>query len=750
MLLTSGERGGAVIHHLPELSREQRAERFGIVTSDAPAVAVVASFETISFSYSVGKTSLRKGGRWRIAWRWPLDWQALQTGAANADAYVTATVHSSSAEVSLSVSADGSWSFNPWNHHVEVTVSGGQLVEGDRLELTCGDRSAGGRGWRLPTFTSKSATFLAAIDPDGGDRWIRLTDPAAVCLTPGPPAKVSVVAPSEVCAHAHFNVIVRVEDTWGNPTALTDAAPLVAAVADDEVGGALSPQIEAVSLRTDWSVYDCRILAGEGGGSFRFAATTPGGLSGVSNPVRLLPRGRAPRLYWGDLHSGQTEYGCGDGSLTDHFQFARVAAGLQFASQQANDHYVSAGDWELIKSETESAHEDGVFVAFYGCEWSALTVDGGDRNVIYRHRDEPLHRSGRFYTESEEDATPDLQTAAEFHQVMRHKDVICNLHAGGRPTNLDFHEPAIEPLAEVHSTHGTSEWFVNDALERGYRPGLTAGADGVRGRPGADSPGWRQNRNVRSGLTAVYADKLDRDSLWEAFRARRCYATSGERIILWTEVDGQPMGSDLKTSGVPTLSVCVEGTAAIERIDVLRGTEIAHTVAPCAASESEIRVLWSGTEARGTASAQRVTWDGTLTSEGATLGSVRSVGFQTIEDEILLRHRQMIQWRAVTAGNRCGLIFTVEGDGKLKFSSLPCEVTVSVQEMRAESRQVDAGGLSRKVEFGPAPDESGPAKVEFSWRDEESIASGTYAYWVRVMQVDQSMAWSSPVYVTLG
>ena len=208
------------------------------------------------------------------------------------------------------------------------------------------------------------------------------------------------------------------------------------------------------------------------------------------------------------------------------------------------------------------------------------------------------------------------------------------------------------------------------------------------------------------------------------------------------------MGAEFETAGYPVLAVCVEGTAAIERVDVLRGTEIAHTVETCARSKSEIRVLWSGTETRGTARAQRVTWDGTLTFEGATVEAVRSVGFQTIDDKILRCDRQLIQWRAVTAGNRCGLIFTADGDGRLKFSSSPCELTLSLQEVRSAVTQIDAGGLSRKVEFGPAPDESGPLKVEFSWTDEEPLAPGTYPYWVRVVQVDQSMAWSSPVYVT--
>ena len=213
---------------------------------------------------------------------------------------------------------------------------------------------------------------------------------------------------------------------------------------------------------------------------------------------------------------------------------------------------------------------------------------------------------------------------------MKGKEVLVNLHAGGSPTNLDCHAPEIERLVEIHSGHGTSEWFVEDALRRGYKIGITAGTDGLTTRPGACHPGWRLTRNVRNGLTAVYAEELSRDALWAALRARRCYATSGERILLWVDVDGHLMGSEYETNDSPLINISVEGTAPIERVDLLRGTTVLcywHITPASKGSEggysmliapspfeidgAVIRILWGGTEKRGTAQAQRVTWDGT-------------------------------------------------------------------------------------------------------------------------------------------
>jgi len=40
------------------------------------------------------------------------------------------------------------------------------------------------------------------------------------------------------------------------------------------------------------------------------------------------------------------------------------------------------------------------------------------------------------------------------------------------------------------------------------------------------------------GLTAIYAKSLDKKDFWEALQARRCYATTGERMLLWVDVQG--------------------------------------------------------------------------------------------------------------------------------------------------------------------------------------------------------------------
>ena len=720
-LPATGFPGRGQVWHMAGMSAAERRRRHGTASCEPQGNLVAGERVRVAFGFELGETEIGRGGRLRVAWRWPFDW----TGLSPEDMEVSAP-----AEVAAVYEPRGD--LDPWNHHIELVVRAGKLRRGDRVDLACGGR----RGWGAPTFAAPAAGFLLLINPAGGDDWIRLPDPLPFALAPGAPLRLVAAAPSEGVVGKEVRIKVRAEDRWGNPAPLP-AAPRV------DAGEGVSSRAEGADGR---GVYGYA-LRWERPGVYRPRFEVPGaGLQAASNPVRLHPAPPALRLYWGDLHSGQTDIGCGAGSLEDHFAYARDVAGLQFASQQANDHYVGAGVWDHVRRVSRDFDAPGHFACFLGCEWSPPTEDGGDRNVIYRGDETRLRRSGRFFREEEPDPEPDLPRAPEFLAAMRGEEVVLNLHVGGRPTNLDYHEPAIEPLFEIHSTHGTSEWFVEDALRRGYKVGVTAGTDGVMGRPGACQPGRRLSRTVRNGLTAVYAGDLTREALWEAFKARRCYATSGERILLGVEVDGRLMGEEYETAGRPLVRIRVEGTAAVERVDLLRGVEVLCSWRTARLQAGSLRVLWGGAEKRGTARDQLVVWDGALHLEGGRVGDVRAVGLQSGADRIRRDGPRCIRWAAATGGNDMGLVCGVQGDGSGRFESEHCSFEFDLEQVRRAPMVVDAGGQGKYVEVGPAPAEDGPQRLELGFRDTAPLA-GEWPYWVRVVQVDRARAWSSPVYV---
>lgn len=743
-----------ILHHF-DMPDEERRRRHGAGTHTPIDSLTVSEATTVLFEWQVGEEPVITGGDLLVVWRWPFDWSDLQADNPGGDGFmqmeflpVGGDTDASSADVELSLRYNWIAGIEPWHHQIRINVVSGELRQGDRVRLTCGDQSQGGGGWRAPTCIDDECRFLMLIDHCGEQRRNRLVPQSAFHITPGAAVQLrAVVVQSDAVVGQPATLIVRGEDCWGNAAALPELPQITLAEGKGDVS--ITP-LEADTVRpaSHFAVTFSAV------GDYRLNVTADR-LSSETN--RVCVRDSLPdlQLFWGDLHSGQTQTGCGSGSLTQSYAFARDVSGLQFITHQANDHYVTLEDWQHTRETTRQFYESGRYVPLLGCEWSALTKDGGDRNVFYFDDEPQLRRSDRFFREAEPDPTPDARTGPEFHDAFRDLNVLVNIHVGGRMTNLDWYDQRIERLCETHSTHGTVEWFFMDALSRGYRVGLTAGTDGVMGRPGACHPGRRLIRNLRNGLTAVYAHELTRESLWEALQQRRCYATTGERIRLWFEVNGQAMGSELQTHKPPTVRFRVDGTKPIERVDLFRGIEIikSWTVAPPVISPVDepvtLRVLWGGTARKGTARLQRANWDGSLSVSNGTVELIEPINFQSSDDRATAVSATQIDWANQSAGNAAGVLIRVCGDDstELTFATGPATFSVRLTEVRSTSHRVDAGGVSRFAQVGPPPDANGPQLFEQDFTDVASV-EGEFPYWIRVTQIDQSLAWSSPVYVT--
>ena len=71
--------------------------------------------------------------------------------------------------------------------------------------------------------------------------------------------------------------------------------------------------------------------------------------------------------------------------------------------------------------------------------------------------------------------------------------------------------------------------------------GFTAASDNHLSQPGYTAPKGK-GLSQRGGLGAVLGAELTRDELFDNMRQRLTYATTGDRIILQTNVNGLEMG----------------------------------------------------------------------------------------------------------------------------------------------------------------------------------------------------------------
>ena len=452
--------------------------------------------------------------------------------------------------------------------------------------------------------------FWVGIDATGAGEFVTLTESPYLAVVGGEAVKLAAVAPSTVVAGKPFRLLVRAEDAWGNPAhAYTGTVTLDAPGIDiprDEQRLTFEPD--------DHGVRTIEGCVATGPGTHRLHAEDPQrGLAARSNPIACTVRQPAHTLFWADPHGGQVALAA---KIPDFFRFARDVAALDFVGYQRNDHMVSAEDWRLQQEAEAAFTEPGRFVPLPGFEWSPDTARGGHHNVYFRRYNQPIRRNSHAQVADKSDIDTDLPHVRDLYAAYRHGDVLITPHVGGAHADLSYHEPSLEPAIEMTSTHGSFEWFLEEALQNRYTVGFLGGSDSHTGRPGTDAPGYQPRRYAQAGLTGIYAAELTLDAFFAALKARRCYATTGARIILHVAADGHPMGAAYGTASPPNVSVAVTGTAPLESVELYRGLEriYSHPI-ETRPDPNCVRILWQGASRKSSYSG--VVWDGAVISETA-------------------------------------------------------------------------------------------------------------------------------------
>ena len=710
---------------------------YGWAEIDPEGPVVAGSVGTWRITYHAGRYGVDDGGVIKIAWRDVSDWAPPHFEDPRAPEYATVAT---SGPVALKAAFERQRYLRPWRLTTTIDVSDDSLSEGDTVTLTLGDTRGGSPGSRAQTFCQDAFEFRVAVDWCGTWVYVEVPSPK-VRIASGPPHRLEVVSPSQVGPGEETWVGVRVVDGWGN----------ICTGYEGEV------RIEAAGLEGLPKVY--RFGPGDGGvrrfehvkasgaGVYRVRVVDrENGLEAEGNPLQSVESPADCRPFWGDLH-GQSEETVGTNPVSSYFRFAREAAMVDFAGHQGNDFQVTAEVWEEIRAQARKQYAPGHFVPFIGYEWSGNTPLGGDHNIYFPGDDGPLHRSSHVLIPDKSDADTDCMHIKDLYAALQEEDALIVPHVGGRYADLQWHDPGLEPAIEVYSEWGEFEWFLREALERGYRVGFVAGSDDHKGRPGAAPPGGG-SFGVRGGLTCLYARELTRAGLWEAFRARRCYGTTGQRILLEVRADGHPMGAEFQTRTPPEIAVRVVGTAPIERVDLFRGLEQVYSFPEqIDRDESQVRVSWSGQRIR--ARKRRVVWDGYLEIDRGRITEARGYAFDSPAEGIEQAAEQMVSWKSVTTGDADGVVLQLDAppEAVLQFHTGVVDHSLTLEEMAVGPVEVEAEGIDVKVVFERLPMDAG-REVAFTFREAE-LPVGCHPYWVRVVQTDGAKAWASPIYTTL-
>jgi len=704
-----------------------------------PKTDVVAgSMVTLTLTYTVGRFGIDDGGSIRIARRSVCDSERPQLRDPQASGYTTVAT---TGDVRLIARYDDRGHIRPWRGALQIDVRDGSLREGDTITVIFGDRSGGGPGIRMQTFREAEHIFKVLVDCFGTGRFEEIEESPHIRIIGGPADEIQVVAPSDAVAGSPIPVTVRGLDTWGNRS---DGYRGRVSFSSSDPDASLPGEYQFTGEDRGARRFDGVVLNSPG--LHTISVRDDGGREALSNPIVVRRERPRLRLFWGDIH-GQTKQTVGTGTLDEYFSFARDVAALDFSGWQGNDFQVTRELWREAREATRRFNEPGRFVTFLGYEWSGLTPAGGDHNIYYLGDEGEIHRSNHWLIDDKSDLDTDRYPISELWRTFRgRRDVMAVAHVGGRHANLDYFDPERVPLIEVHSHHGTFEWFLEEALRRGLRVGFVANSDDHTCRPGLTYPSDRFC--TRGGYVGAYAPELTREALWEALWSRRCYATTGERIILWVEVDGHPMGEEFEGSAPPNISVKVHGTAPLHEVEVKRGVETIYRhpfAEPRGEEDRLIKIEWSGVRVRSRP--KRVDWTGGLHLDRGRIVSYSAFAFDYPDQGVRRISNQRLEWTSTTGGDPDGVILRLDApdDAEVHFYSKPVSFTFKPRDVGYEPMVIDAGGVNQRVKVSEISGGDLPRSLEFSYVDGHP-KPGVNPYWVRVVQSDGAMAWSSPVY----
>jgi hypothetical protein len=705
------------------------------------------TFGTWRVTFVCGRVGMDDGAHIRICERQVCDWERPQFDRPGESGYTTAETDGD-AQVELA------WfetlNERPFRRTLQVTIANGSLRPGERVVVTYGDRSGGGPGRRAQTFREPESEFQVLADPFGAQRYFPVPDHPYLGVFGDRACEIELRCGSQFQPDEAIGLHVRLVDKWGNSD--EGARARIALSADGPVRG-LPANIEFAP--DDAGVKVVRGISIPAAGVLRFHASSADLPAARSNPVHVqdeLPQGR--RVRWGDMH-GQSRESVGTLDAADYFRFARDDAFVEFVGHQANDFQITNEFLARLGQLTAALHQPGRFVPFFGWEWSGNTTTGGDRNVHFLADSGPLHRSSHALLREVGDADRDACPVSELHALLSGRsDVLLVPHVGGRYANLDFHDPSLEPVVELHSAHGTFEWLGRDARARGLKVGYLCGSDVHVGRPGAARPAVKAGEDglgVTGGLAAVMADELSREAIFDALRERRCYGTTGVRILISAHANGLPIGADVPLAPGRSLEIAgfVDGTAPIQRIDLLRDWEPLESLRPRSSPNSpRLRITWSGAASRGRR--RSVRWSGSARVAANRILSAEGVGFDHPAEGIDGSNASQVRWTSVTEGDMDGVELELSGPGgRLDFCAGGVEFELDLDRLGDEVYTYEAGEIERRVQIERVSG-GGPELVEFDWSiDPAEICDA--GYHLRIVQSDCNCAWTSPFYVdTLG
>ncbi|MEX0941480.1 MAG: hypothetical protein WD002_02940 [Pseudomonadales bacterium] len=723
--------------------RDANPDGIGYLTSDHLGPFSANGYAELRQTYTVGSEPIRKGGGLLVATRMYGGPFVIQTEDPTGDGYLTVTTNNPEVEFEISnlmVSGMFSGQLGGTNPRPFFKVKKGTLNSGDQVSITAGDRRYGSKGVKLPSQSSSAMRVRVFISLEDENQLFSMNE--LPFFSQGlETANVRGFGPSVAAVGEMALLSIRSEDTFRNratsgfrPYNIYDGDKLIHRIGD-----------------TSRPYHEFNYRFENPGTYYLTVRSNDGAFEGEFNPI-LVENKPAQRIYWGETH-GHTGFAEGAGTVENFFRFGREDARLDFLTLSEHDIWLDDYEFEVLRKEVKEYFDSDRYLTYLGYEWTAPPENGGHHNVLFR--------TWEGVRRVERQRAPEL---THLHQMLKEENrpadvlVIPHAHNPGRWWQSDSE---VEALVEIVSNHGTFEWLGRAFLASGYHLGFIGGSDDHIGHPGL-----RPLSNAGSGpdnfggMAAVLSESLDRDLVFDAMKARQTYATNGQKIILQAKTNGSEMGREIALARRVEILGRTIGTAPVTYVDLIKNGELMKRLDFMQSANRnsglvEVRFYSeSDPHERNVHSRGARPWQGNLTVEGARILAVKTPNVENVYTESARVNESdpgKVDFFMRTRGAYRSIV--------LQLADVTRGATISIEATtRREnvSQKIDIGRMSGDPHRISAPEDKfndevvvrwikAPTKREREFRFEDTEAKSSDTWYVRVIQENGGMAWSSPV-----
>jgi hypothetical protein len=335
-------------------------------------------------------------------------------------------------------------------------------------------------------------------------------------------------------------------------------------------------------------------------------------ISGRQRQARptITYRGETYTLLRGNLHEHSENSICWpagtDGTLHEDFRYALYSEGYDFAGITDHSYSLTEIYWRRSLRLAEFYNDANHFVALPAAEWTLSNKGGetighgvGHRNIFFAD----VNEAQKFVRNKEEvysEQNPETLIAPKLWEFIHKHNIDCvaiphhpadEVHA----CDWETRDEEIEPVVEIFQCRGNAEYrgaprmlnvsrhhpmatndkgFIDYALrEKKYRLGFVASGD---------------HNSMGVGLASVWVKEISRRGILEALRARRCFATTGDQIVVDFRVNGVWGGEIAKADAALKMNFKVDAMDEITRVEILRNSRVVHTYEPASASRQAV------------------------------------------------------------------------------------------------------------------------------------------------------------------